>query len=548
MTKAYSYIRFSSKAQERGSSVERQTAATVEFAKRHGLDLQDTTFRDLGVSAFRGKHARMGALRAFVEAVEEGKIEKGSWLLVESLDRISREQLADAQSRLSSLLSLGITVATIADGQVYEPSARNNLGDAISILVSLSRSHEESKMKSQRAKGSWAKTRRLAKEGTAAKARGGRLPLWLRWNEAGEIEEIPEKVELVRWIFRMALDGLGGQAIARKLNEAGHTTYFGKQWSMGSVAAILSRRYVLGEWQPHTTHIDEDGKRIMTPEGAPLKIYPQIISEQDWLAVQKSRKGRDNLTGRAASKSLDNVFSGLARCHCGAPLRYVRRKDKSPALLCRTSEYGHDCAYRKNIQYQPFEALMLTALSRLDYSSLFPDGRSQLEQKREDIRSGLLVVEEEEKTAARRKERAITTLLDSDDEHLQDAMRGAVSDAESSLRELQIKREELQTGLVSVSRALEGLTSSAVSLQDLANLLKEEGGKEKINQLLKGQIESMVVDAKGGTCDVTLRHTGSQLRVVFSIKPRNWARPASGEWTVEKGGKPVSGGSLGAKE
>jgi hypothetical protein len=51
----------------------------------------DLTFNDLGVSAYRGKNAEAGRLADFLVAVEDGIVPRGSYLLVESLDRISRQ-------------------------------------------------------------------------------------------------------------------------------------------------------------------------------------------------------------------------------------------------------------------------------------------------------------------------------------------------------------------------------------------------------------------------------------------------------------------------
>lgn len=521
--KAYSYVRFSSKRQEKGSSVERQVAATKEFAIRHGLDLQDVTYSDLGVSAFRGKHARTGALRAFVDAVIDEKIDKGSWLLVESLDRISREQLADAQQRLSSLLSLGITVATMSDGQIFTPSSRNNLGDAIQILVSLSRSHEESMMKSQRSKGGWKKTRRIAEDDkTHPKSKGGILPGWLRKNEDGEIEVVEKNAKTVRQIYSFALDGLGSIAISNKLNESGIPSFTGKKWSAGSISKILTRRYVLGEWQPHTTSITEEGKRKLTPSGDPLHIYPQIIEEADWLKIQQMRNKRDTLTGRAASDQLRNVFSGLARCVCGAPIRFTKRANKKAALVCRTVEYGQHCEHRKQLQYAPFKAICLTALSSIDYSTAFPGSRSQLTQKTENKRNQLLVVEEKLTAFLKRKEKAVETLLDNSDPLLDSALRDALTGIESAVIDHRQQADQLTAELGELNIAIQQSTEHAVSLQNVADLMLEDGGNERINQLLKTQVTSLRISATEGTIEAVLRHTGDKLKVDFDMSARAW--------------------------
>src|SRR5215467_1963131 len=92
MRRAYSYIRFSTPEQAKGDSLRRQTELSERYAREHGLTLDDKlTFRDLGKSAFRGKNAQEGELGDFIKAVEDGRIKRGSYLLVENLDRLSRQ-------------------------------------------------------------------------------------------------------------------------------------------------------------------------------------------------------------------------------------------------------------------------------------------------------------------------------------------------------------------------------------------------------------------------------------------------------------------------
>lgn len=63
--KAYSYVRFSTPEQMRGDSLRRQTEAAGRYAALHGLELDDKlTFRDLGVSAFRGTNEEDGCQSA----------------------------------------------------------------------------------------------------------------------------------------------------------------------------------------------------------------------------------------------------------------------------------------------------------------------------------------------------------------------------------------------------------------------------------------------------------------------------------------------------
>jgi len=93
--KAYSYLRFSTKEQALGDSERRQVDACRAYCAKNNLTL-DESLRDPGVSAFRGKHARVGALAKFLDAIQAGKVEQGSLLIVEALDRLSREEVMAA--------------------------------------------------------------------------------------------------------------------------------------------------------------------------------------------------------------------------------------------------------------------------------------------------------------------------------------------------------------------------------------------------------------------------------------------------------------------
>src|SRR5262249_43500699 len=90
--RAFSYVRFSTPEQSKGGSLERQRGLSQAYCERKGLALDNTlTLHDLGVSAFRGDNAKQGHLAAFLEAVTIGKVPQGSVLIVESVDRISRQ-------------------------------------------------------------------------------------------------------------------------------------------------------------------------------------------------------------------------------------------------------------------------------------------------------------------------------------------------------------------------------------------------------------------------------------------------------------------------
>src|SRR5215813_239734 len=97
---AYSYIRFSTPEQSKGDSLRRQTEAAADWCRRHKVRLDTgTTLHDLGKSAYTGQHRKnpdRHALAGFLKLVEGGKIPRGSHLIVEALDRLTREDIQPA--------------------------------------------------------------------------------------------------------------------------------------------------------------------------------------------------------------------------------------------------------------------------------------------------------------------------------------------------------------------------------------------------------------------------------------------------------------------
>jgi hypothetical protein len=81
--KVFSYLRFSADIQSRGDSIRRQTQVARDYCDKNGLVPDDSlSFRDLGVSAYKGANAATGKLSLFLKSFEEGKVKQGDILLV----------------------------------------------------------------------------------------------------------------------------------------------------------------------------------------------------------------------------------------------------------------------------------------------------------------------------------------------------------------------------------------------------------------------------------------------------------------------------------
>src|SRR5579875_1338243 len=234
MTLAYSYLRFSTSEQKFGDSSRRQRESAQRYVDEHGLELDRTiTFEDVGTSAFHGRNARQGRLREFLDAVESGLIPQGSFLLVESLDRLSRDRILAAQALFLQIIGAGITVVTLIDGRAYsEESINRSPMDLIISLVAMMRSNEESATKAMRNRAAWEEKRRAAR----TRPMTARCPGWLYLDkDAGRFRVVEERADVVRRIYREVLEGLSGREIVRRLNGEGiplfgHGNQRGRSW------------------------------------------------------------------------------------------------------------------------------------------------------------------------------------------------------------------------------------------------------------------------------------------------------------------------------
>jgi DNA invertase Pin-like site-specific DNA recombinase len=191
---AYSYIRFSSPEQARGDSLRRQLEASRYYADKHGFVLDESLQPDRGVSAFRGKNRTEGNLAAFLAKVKDGTVAKGSVLLVESLDRLSREEVEEAMFSFLDIVRAGVEIHTLSDGQAYRRGQMKTEQLMLSLFV-MSRANEESERKSQRIGAAWRNKKANAAQ-TPGVAITAKVPAWIVAKK-GQPMKLNERAEVV---------------------------------------------------------------------------------------------------------------------------------------------------------------------------------------------------------------------------------------------------------------------------------------------------------------------------------------------------------------
>ena len=381
MRRAYSYIRFSEPRQQWGDSLRRQAKLTEEYCERKKLSLDTSlALRDMGVSAYRGDNAATGALAAFLDAVRTGRVPKGSVLIVENLDRLTRNETLDAFELFASILRAGVTIATLSPEREYTREAANaNVGIIMEAVLSLFLGHEESRKKSERVVEEWrARLARADKEKATA-----RVPAWLRLRpDRTAFELIPDAAAAVRRIFRMAADGDGIWVIVRTLNAEGVPAIGrGKEWHRSYVRKVLTGRAAIGEYQSYTGR--GAGK---VPFGPPRPGYfPAVVTEAEFYAAQKAMRARRRTAGPRGER-VTNLFTGLLKdARDKAPLNLTAKASGNRSLVSAAAARGRPGSVYLSFPYQFVEDAILTFLSEVRPADVLPpsgpdDTRERLSQ------------------------------------------------------------------------------------------------------------------------------------------------------------------------
>lgn len=407
MPTAYSYIRFSSKKQELNDSVKRQTRLRDEWLRQHPEMTLDTTIslQDLGVSAFRGRNLdpEWGDLGKFIDLAErpDSPIASGSYLLLERLDRFSRQRVSIAYTALVRLVSAGIKVVVL-DPVAHQIDKENidQLHVVLPIVTNLCLAHEQSREKSKRVSYAWLSRREKVREGKQIYTK--RTPAWIYYDEKTDSLRLnDDAAKAIRHIFQRTCEGIGQVQLVKELNRTfkpftkKKPKHNAPRWNTSYISKILNDRSVLGEFQPHTS---ADGK-LRIPEGEPLRDYfPRVISDELFYQAQYQKSLRKKEKS-ANESTFINLFTGIVFNALDQQVMQIQTsRTKRPSgdvyLQRRMWSYGNrrgiagSCPW--GIDYYPFETVMLHALSELkpeDFKDVFvvSDERAKIHQQVEGI-------------------------------------------------------------------------------------------------------------------------------------------------------------------
>lgn len=314
---AIAYVRWSSTVQggDDKDSYDRQTSPLEFFTSSTGVPVVETII-DPGQSAFTGENSKKGKLKGILDRIESGEIRKGDFLVVESIDRITRMRVLDGVALIQDgILKKGVKLYTTTDNKTYSyEDPDKDFENLLMISLIAKRANEESEIKSKRRRSAWNKAKTKATDGVPFNAHNP--PYGLRYDPEGNCFEIVEDEAIeIKKIF----EGLKYEGVSNTLKKVNLTSK--RKWSRKTVHLMLTSRYPIGTLMSQK----RDGKKKVF-ERYIENYYPAILSHkefQDALQAMKLR-GKVKDYGRNTEGYL-NIFKHCVKCAvCGQSLMFEK--------------------------------------------------------------------------------------------------------------------------------------------------------------------------------------------------------------------------------
>lgn len=356
MTAAIPYVRFSTPKQEKGDSKDRQLGVCLDYIEKQGWTALPPMM-DLGLSAYKGDHLHTGSLGKFTRQVIDGEIPDGTVLVVEQLDRLSRQGHRKALRWLEDMTERGIKIAVVGQNRVYDHASLSaNLIETLEVLITGKAAHDYSVRLSERVGSAWKKKIENAQSGELLTRT---CPGWLEPVEPGHGDDgtafrvIPNRADIIKSIYQMSADGLGLHRMVKRLNSDkaenwGRHGMADSKWTMIQVNRLLHSPTPEGDYVPYLNNRKkENGERV-------VGYYPRIVdaalvAQAREAYVSRQRTGSPNDTARP---TFNNLFAGLMTCSkCKGrvvmrrgPLMESGTVRKHPGYLsCENAWQGRGC-------------------------------------------------------------------------------------------------------------------------------------------------------------------------------------------------------------
>lgn len=363
---AVAYLRVSHEdSAERGASIAVQRNEITRFAEQRGIEIVEW-FEDLGVSAYKDEHKRIGFKNMLAKAKRDTSV---SLVLVWKSDRFSRTKYVAAASK-GELSKCGVKVLSVTEP--YDPDTRegvifDSIGEAMNQVRSMELSQLIHKSLLENCTCRDQNTGYAYKNGGMAQFgyRNKRIyaDVDRKYQRISHCvwlldEEIVNGHAIWEWARTMLIEwrlgrGMGIDAIAGALTAAGiPSARSGGPWSASSVYYLLQKDKLLqyaGYGFYNRRSFQNGGKRQRDLEEWKVieNAHPAIISVEEADALYALGSNRKQIVVSRGKKPSRYLLSGgtMVCSSCGSPLA-GRTKEGIDYYLCGSHLYrrGEGCS------------------------------------------------------------------------------------------------------------------------------------------------------------------------------------------------------------
>lgn len=313
--RAIMWGRFSSSKQEDGDSRERQDRLNRALADRLGIKVIAEHF-DPAASV------KEGATPLFKKVIAE--LPQGVGIICENLDRINRGHPWKQKAYLYDIIERGHFIITSQDGTEYNDQTINQVGTVATGDLQTNLANAENAKRTARVKEEKGKAVELARHGIPAPL-GSWLPPHIKFNfETNQYDIRPDRLDVVRRIFKEYVAGKGCVSIAKGLNQDKIPTFrFNRGWSQVTIWTMLRYEGFIGVLNYRTERIPN--------------AFPPAIKDDLFYTVQEMCKQNKARHGKYSAVNVRNIFRGVCHCaKCGVSMRVLN----DDYLQCRGAVLG----------------------------------------------------------------------------------------------------------------------------------------------------------------------------------------------------------------
>ena len=462
-----------------------------------------------------------------LDRVENGEIGQGDYIIVESIDRLTRQKLTDSVDLIQSILKKGVRLHTVFDDKTYsydDPS--RDLETLILVGVIAKRAHEESDTKSKRLKSSWLKKRDAAETTIIRK----QCPYGFRYDEKTQAFAIVEdEAQEIRQIFDQ-LKHMGILESIKRVNQ-----YSKRRWTRKHIDELIKSKSPIGVLCLRRRN--EDGTKSF--DRYVPGYFPKLIEESEFDAAVTAIKNRFNerKNGRRSPNSY-NIFRHCIQCEEHKVgmlfnLQGLGAEKKRYAYLVCSNKAERVCECDNRIRFELVFGTLLAFVKRLS-ENRYIDERTDKKRKDftwfsqeqykqmdtvNDAFSRFFSVRDTSapKEEIRAKKAKLTTekstleMLEASlaqfDGMIPQTFIRRVADSEARITVLESEIQSLEGSL-----AIEAETLEITTYEDILDLYETEEGRLKLNTFFisRGIIFDVQINKESNTVGITVRIKGEE--------------------------------------